>query len=93
MGALPTSSTNDEDLRGTIAELSENVNQLSATMVQIQDTVARIETGLTNLETNWHEDIHRDDGGHNWNQRDPQAVNVDRDLEIKLMIPEYVMGN
>ena len=49
-----------------------------------------METQLANLENNRHEDNHRDDGGHNRNQRDPQAVNVDRDLGIKLMIPEYV---
>ena len=45
-----------------------NVDQLTATMTQIQDALARIETRLTNLETNWHEDNHRDDGGHNRNQ-------------------------
>ena len=55
----------------------------------MQDTLARIETQLTNLETNQHEDNHRADGGHNQNQRDPHAVNVDRDLDIKLVIPEY----
>ena len=29
------------------------------------------------------------DGGHNQNQRDPHAVNVDRDLGIELVIPGY----
>ena len=40
------------------------------------------------MENNRHENTHRDDGGHNRNQRDPHA-NVDRDLGIKLVIPKY----
>ena len=35
------------------------------------------------------EDNHRDNGGNNRNQRDPQTVNVDQDLQIKLVILEY----
>ena len=53
---VESSSANDEDLKGTVAELSINVNQLTATMVQIQETLARIETRLINLENNQHED-------------------------------------
>ena len=34
-------------------------------------------------------DVNRDDGGHVQNQRDQQAINVDRDLRIKLLIHEY----
>ena len=86
---VESSSNNDDDLRGTIAELSVNVNQLTATMVQMQETIARIATRLTNLETTRREDNHRDDEGHYRNQRDPHAINVDRDLGIKLVIPEY----
>ena len=86
---VESSSNNDDDLRGTVAKLSVIVNQLSATMVQMQKILARIETQLTNLENNRHEDNHQDDGGNNRNQRDPHAVNVDRDLGIKLVIPEY----
>ena len=83
------SSTNDENLRGTNAELSENVDILSATMVEIQETLTWMETRLANLAKNRCEDNYQDDGGHNQNQRDLHAVNVDRDLGIKLMIPEY----
>ena len=87
------SSNNDDDLRGTVAALSVTVTQLSATMVQMQaqmqKSLERVETRLTNLETNRREENHRDDGRHNRNQRDPHAVNVDRDLGIKLVIPEY----
>ena len=79
---VESSSNNDDDLRGT-------VNQLLVMIIQMQETLARIETRLTNLETNRREDNHRDDIGHNRNQRDPHAVNVDRDLGIKLVIPEY----
>ena len=57
-------------------------------MVQIQETLARMETQLANLE-NQREDNHQDDGGHNRNQWGPHVVNVDRDLGIKLVIPEY----
>lgn len=56
---------------------------------QMQESLERIETRLTNLETNRHEENHWDDGRHNRNQRDLHAVNVDRDLGIKLVIPEY----
>ena len=90
---VESSSNNDDDLRGAVAALSVTVNQLSATMVQMQvqmqETLERIETRLTNLETNRREENHLDDGRHNRNQRDPHAVNVDRDLDIKLVIPEY----
>lgn len=86
---VESSSNNDDELRGTVADLSINVNQLSTMMVQMQDTLARIEIRLTNLENNQHEDNHRDDGRHNRNQRDSHTVNVDRDLGIKLVIPEY----
>ena len=41
---VESSSTNDDDLRGTVAELLITVNQLYATMVQMQETLARIET-------------------------------------------------
>lgn len=58
-------------------------------MVQMQKTLARIETQLTNLETNQREDNHRANRGHNRNQWDPHAVNVDRDLGVKLVISEY----
>eukprot|EP00268_Persea_americana_P013940 TRINITY_DN16175_c0_g1_i4.p1 TRINITY_DN16175_c0_g1~~TRINITY_DN16175_c0_g1_i4.p1 ORF type:complete len:110 (-),score=13.00 TRINITY_DN16175_c0_g1_i4:86-415(-) len=86
---VESSSNNDDDLRGTVAELLVTINQISATMVQMQETLARIETRLTNLETNRREDNHRAGRGHNQNQRDPHAVNVDRDLGIKLVIPKY----
>lgn len=79
---VESSSNNDDDLRGT-------VTQLLVMMVQMQEALVWIETRLTNLETNRREDNHRDDGGHNRNQRDLHAVNVDRDLGIKLVIPEY----
>ena len=59
-------------------------------MIQIQETFARMETQLANLENNRRADNHRDDGENIRNQRDPQVVNVDRDLGIKLLIPEYV---
>ena len=86
---VKSSSNNDEDLKGTIAELLINVNQLSATMAQIKEALARIETRLTNLETNRCEDNHCNDGGNIWNQRDLHAIKVDRDLGSKLVIPEY----
>ena len=90
---VESSSNNDDDLKGAVAALLVTVYQLSATMVQMQvqmqGTLERIETRLTNLETNRREDNHRDDGRHIRNQRDPYAVNVDRDLGIKLVIPEY----
>ena len=41
------------------------------------------------MENNRRENNHRDDGGHNRNQQDPQAIKVDRDLGIKRVIPEY----
>ena len=88
-----SSSHNDDDLRSTVAALSVIVNQLSATMVQmqaqLQESLERIDSRLINLETNRREENHRDDGRHNWSQRDPHAVNVDHDLGIKLVIPEY----
>ena len=59
---VESSSTNEEDLKGTVAELSENVNQLSAAMVQIQETRPRMETRLADLENNQRADNHRDDG-------------------------------
>ena len=90
---VESSSNNDDDLRGTVAALSVTVNQLSAMMgpmqAQMQESLERIETRLSNLETNRREESHQEDGRHNWNQRDPHAVNVDRDLGIKLVIPEY----
>ena len=90
---VESSSNNDDDLRGAVAALLVIVNQLSAMIVQMQaqmqESLERIETRLTNLETNRCEENHRDDGRHNRNQRDPHAVNVDRDLGIKLVIPEY----
>ena len=55
----------------------------------MQETLARIETPSTNLENNRREDNHRADGGHNRNHQDPHAVNVNRDLGIKFVIPEY----
>ena len=86
-------SHNDDDLRGAVAALSVTVNQLSAMMgqmqLQMQESLERIDSRLINMETNRHEENHRDDGRHNRNQRDPHAVNVDRDLGIKLLIPEY----
>ena len=86
---VESSFHNDDDLRGTVVELSETVNQLSVMIVQMQDTIVRIETRLTNLENNRRKDDHRDNGGHNRNHRDPHAVNVNRDLGIKLVFPEY----
>ena len=59
---MESSFTNEEDLKGTIAELSKVVNQLSAMMVQIEESLARMVTRLANLETNWHEDNHQDEG-------------------------------
>ena len=86
---VESSSTNEVDLKGTIADLLENVNQLSATMVQIQETLARIATRLTNLENNRLADNHRNDGENIQNPRDQYTVNVDRDLGIKLVILDY----
>ena len=92
---VESSSNNDDDLREAVAALSVTVNQLSAKMVkmqvqmQMQETFERIDTQLTNLENNRREENHQDDGRHNWNHRDPHIVNVDRDLGIKLVIPEY----
>ena len=86
---VESSSTNDEDLKGTVVELSENVNKLYETMVQIQETLARMETGLTNLDNNRGANNHCDDGENIRNQWDPQAVDVDCDVGIKLVIPEY----
>ena len=51
-------------------------------MAQIQETLARMETRLTNLEKNRRDDNRHDDGENIRNKRDPQAVNVDRDLGI-----------
>ena len=48
-----------------------------------------METRLANLETNWHIDNHQDDGENIRNQRSQPVNNVDRDLEIELMIPKY----
>eukprot|EP00268_Persea_americana_P008858 TRINITY_DN13465_c0_g3_i2.p1 TRINITY_DN13465_c0_g3~~TRINITY_DN13465_c0_g3_i2.p1 ORF type:complete len:104 (-),score=10.68 TRINITY_DN13465_c0_g3_i2:27-338(-) len=78
-----------EDLTGTVAELSENITKLSATIAQLQETLLRMDTRITHLENNWRTDVNRDDGGRVRNQRDQQVVNVDRDLRIKLAIPEY----
>ena len=71
---MESSSHNDDDLRGAVATLSVTVNQLSAMMVQmqaqLQESLERIETRLTNLETNWREDNHQNDGRHIRNQRE-----------------------
>ena len=48
-----------------------------------------MDTRITNLENNRREDANEDDGGNVRNQRDQQVVNVDRNLGIKLVIPEY----
>ena len=47
-----------------------------------------MDTRITYLENNRRGDAKRDDGGNIWNQRDQPVVNVDRDLGIKLVIPE-----
>ena len=86
---VESSSKTTEDLTRTVAGLSENINQPSAMIVQLQETLAKMETRLNNLETNRRGDPNCDDGGHVRNQRDPQTVNVDRDLGIKLVVPEY----
>ena len=39
---VESSSNNDDNLRGTIAELLVTINQLSATMVQMQETLVRL---------------------------------------------------
>ena len=67
----------------------DSTAQLSATIAQLQETLVKIETIKTNLENKRHGDNHRDDEGNIWNQRDQPPINVDRDLGIKLVIPEY----
>ena len=76
-------------MTGTVAELLENINQLSTMMVQIQKTLAKMETRLANLVNNRCAGNHRVDGENIRNQRDPYAVNVYRDLGIKLVISKY----
>ena len=86
---VESSSAFMEKLNGTIEELSNIVAQLSATIAQLQETFVRINTRIKNLKNNQCGGNRWDDGGNIWNQRDQPANNVDWDLGIKLVIPEY----
>lgn len=44
---------------------------------------------IINLKNNQKANTNRDDGGNIRNQQGQDAVNIDRHLRIKLVIPEY----
>lgn len=55
----------------------------------MQETPARMEIKFAILKVDHHVNYHQDNGQNIWNQWNQMTHNVDGDLGIKLVIPEY----